>query len=453
MMKREFVLRSGMWLLLLLCLSPFVFLAWFNWPASDDYFDWMYVQDNGFVGALSNYYHQWGGRYSSYVLVELLNPLQWGENTAMRWITFLQLGLFLLLSIRASHLIIPSTTSKQNRFIGAACLILFWWAYLPRPVELLYWFTGSMTYLPGLVGICFWYHFSQLKAKRNLLQQLGFLVLPFLIAGTNELNVLLLGLVISLEIYTAEDQRRGYIIPFIIFFIGAGIALLAPGNNGRSAFFESAVGLPVRDVAFTLKQSAQLAFESISFLLFKTPLLIIAFVIGLINPSNTPNKKRFALSLIAIIGVPFLLYAPFCFGTGQQQAPDRVHNVVFLVDSFLLLLFVPNLVPNNRLSVYAKECALAAGLVCILVPGNRVQSAWNDVEKASDYLNQHQSRVDYIEEVKTSYRPSLIRFSEFSSPPYTLFYGDLSSNSSDHFNQGYARYHGVKAVCVDSLSH
>lgn len=449
MMKREFLLKCGMWILLLLCLSPFVILAWFNWPASDDYFDWMYVQDNGFFGALSNYYHQWGGRYSSYVLVELLNPLQWGENTAMRWITFFQLGLFLLLSILASHLIIPSNTSKQNRFIGSACLIIFWWAYLPRPVELLYWFTGSMTYLPGLVGICVWYHISQLKTKRNLLQQLGFVVLPFIIAGTNELNVLLLGIIILLEIYTAKNQRRSYLIPFVVFSIGAGIALLAPGNTGRSAFFESAVGLPVRDVAFTIKQSAQLAFESISHLLFRTPLLAIAFVIGMLYPSNSPNKRRLGTLLVAIISVPFLLYAPFCFGTGQEQAPDRVHNVVFIVESFLVLLLLPQLVPNNRLSHYAKECALATGLVCILLPENRVQSAWNDVDKASDYSQQHQSRVSYIENVKTSYQPILIHFSTFSSPPYTLFYGDLNTNSSDHFNQGYARYHGVKAVCVD----
>jgi hypothetical protein len=439
------------WLIIIAILLPFLILAWYNWPASDDYFDWMILQDHGVIHAVNYYYLNWGGRFTSYVLVFLLNPLHWGENSALCWLTFLQLGMFLSLCFGISRIWVNSSQNNTHRGLAFGLLTIFWWGYLPRPVELLYWFTGSMTYLPGLLGIYYWYHLNRAERPQGITQKSVWAFLPFFIAGTNELNIVLMSFVLCWCVYVSNEDRKKLIPPLIFFLIGAGFALLSPGNTGRSDFFETASGLPVHDIGFTFKQSSILAFHSISNLLFKTPVLLIGAVLGFI-PSETEKKKRhIGLLVIASILVPLALYTPFCFGTGQTTPPDRVNNVVFLSESFLLLLLCQGILLNrfkmNKLIIAART----AGLFCLILPGNRIQAAWKDVGKVEDYQAQQTSRRVFIEESKVKYNPMMFTFTEIQSPPYTLFYGDLNSNSEDHFNQGFARYHNIKAVKIQSI--
>lgn len=438
------------WLMIITSILPFLILAWFNWPASDDYFDWMIVQNQGLLDTIKSYYLNWGGRYTSYALVFLLNPLHWGENSSMCWLTFLQLGMFLYLCFGISRVLVSTNSSSTIRGLSFGLLTIFWWAYLPRPVELLYWFTGSMTYLPGLLGIYYWFHLNHVERLFGLTKRVIWFALPFVIAGTNELNVVLMGLVLCWSIYDSTEDRKKFVLPAIFFILGSCFALLSPGNSGRSGFFETASGLPVHDLGFTLKQSSILAFDSISNLLFKTPVLLIGAVLGFI-PSETLKKKHpIGLLLIASILVPIVLYTPFCFGTGQVSPPDRVNNVVFLSESFLLLLLCRSVLLNrlklNRLLIVART----VGLFCLILPENRVQSAWRDVLKAEDYQAQQTSRRVFIEESKVKYDPMMFTFTEIQSPPYTLYYGDLSENPDDHFNLGFARYHNIKAVQIKS---
>jgi hypothetical protein len=434
------------WLMIFATLLPFLILAWYNWPASDDYFDWMILQDQGLLDAIQSYYLNWGGRFTSYVLVFLLTPLQWGENSALCWLTYLQLGMFLCLCFGISRIWVSTGQNKTLRGLSFGLLTIFWWAYLPRPVELLFWFTGSMTYLPGLLGIYFWYHLNRAVRLQGITQRTSWAVLPFVIAGTNELNVVLMFFVLSWCIYISKENRKKLFPPVFFFLIGTGFALLSPGNNGRSNFFEIASGLPVHDIGFTLKQSSILAFHSISNLLFKTPILLIGTVLGFI-PSETEKKKRhIGLIVIASILVPIALYTPFCFGTGQTSPPDRVNNVVFLSESFLLLLLCRGILINRLKQNKFIVLAIAAGLICLILPGNRIQSAWRDVLKVEDFQAQQISRREFIEETKVKSDSSMITFTEIQSPPYTLYYGDLSKNPDDHFNQGFARYHNINEV-------
>ncbi len=435
--------------MLLATLLPFLILAWFNWPSSDDYFDWMYVQENGIPSALKNYYLHWGGRFSSSFIVYLLNPLQWGENSAMRWLTFIQLGLFVLLCYQLSSLVLNKNQTGKTSFSLLVLLSLFWWCYLPRPVELLFWFTGSMTYLPGLVAMGYWYSLSQKINPLSRVQKILLIILPFLIAGSNELNIFLMSCLMVWVISKSGIKRKEIVFALIFFVLGIGLALLAPGNSARSEFFSESAGLPVHDLEFTWKQSAELAMHAIGNLFFKTPILLLGLFLGFLPSVNQKSKKENSALFIAVFIIPIILYSPFCFGTGQMQAPDRVHNVVFIIESFLFLCFCRGLV-NTKVAInYSKEMAIILGLICLFIPGNRVQSAWRDLGRVEEYQKQQVSRRKYIEEVKLKYDPLMITFSEIQCIPYTLFYGDLSSNPQDHFNQGFARYHGIRAVKVE----
>jgi predicted neutral ceramidase superfamily lipid hydrolase len=71
--SKKSVLISATPIILLLAL--FIFLGFHGVASSDDYADYALVQKMGFWGAIQETYLHWGGRFTSYVIVFLLNPL------------------------------------------------------------------------------------------------------------------------------------------------------------------------------------------------------------------------------------------------------------------------------------------------------------------------------------------------------------------------------------------
>ena len=447
------ILRNSAWLLAAIgVLLPFFWLGWHCWPASDDYHDFLFLEQHGFLDAVNTYYMYWGGRFTSYVLVFLFNPLHWNEQAGMAILASIQLLLFVLFTFLISLIFRRAFTIQTSSIPVFAALLIFWMCYLPRPVELLFWFTGSWVYLPGLIGIAGWGLLAIDRGlKNNLLKQFLFAFLPFVICGTNELNLILLFCVALVLIPKSIQEDRLWIITLVMLVGGAALALLAPGNSGRSTFFAEAVGNPVHSFTFSLKQSFQLSIRQGCNWLVETPVIFLALFLGLCNSPEWGHEisRRKKLLLLASPLLMPMLYFPFCWGTGSAFPPDRVNNIAFLVMSvvliFLVSVFLPR-IPSSRKSFY-QMLLLPVCLVWLYGnPNNRLRSALNDVGKLEMYVQETHLRHAKTLYHAQHYANDVLILAPIHTIPYTIFYGDLDSNSTHNFNRGYAHYHRIKAV-------
>ena len=142
---------------IIVILSLFIYLGFHGVASSDDYSDYALVHKMGFWGALKETYLHWGGRFASYFIIFLLNPLNFGEQWGPVFLNTIQIYVFLFIPFLITKIAHKKRTLSNELIIGFSLITGFILCYLPSPVELLYWFTGSWVYLPGLVFMLLWY--------------------------------------------------------------------------------------------------------------------------------------------------------------------------------------------------------------------------------------------------------------------------------------------------------
>ena len=190
----------------LLLLFLFIYLGWQGTASSDDYADYALVQKMGFGGAIQETYLHWGGRFTSYFIVFLLNPLNIGEQWGPAILNTLQLIIFLFIPFLITK-ISQKKWNLSNEFIISFSLITgFILCYLPSTVELLYWFTGSWVYLPGLVFMLLWYTLIE-KENKSKIDKIVAVLLPLIIAGTNEINILIMAWLLLFTFLKSNNKR------------------------------------------------------------------------------------------------------------------------------------------------------------------------------------------------------------------------------------------------------
>lgn len=442
---------------LLLCYLPivsliflFIYLGFFGVASSDDYADYMQVEKFGYLNSVKETYLIWGGRFTSYILVYPINPLNFGEQIGPHIFNFLQICMFALLSFLFSKYIIRKSIARIEFCVFFSLLAFLLFCYLPKPVELLYWFTGSWVYLPGLIGICYWLLLLENKTL-NRFQKIAFVVLPFLIAGTNELNLLIEAWLITMFLILRKPTKL-YWIAIVLFVLGASIALLTPGNFKRSDFFLLQTHHPARDFIFSFTNSLKLSFHYLKDWFRSSPILFIWFAFAFLLPFKKLeiNFKLILVLVSSILMIP-LIFFPFIYGTGMITPPERLLNVLYifivLSGSAIFPQLISNYILKSRLSNKVAGCI---GIILIFQASfdSRLRTVLFDLEELSAY------------KIETELRTKLANKHALTSPndtlvlpiirhiPYTIFYSELSPNAGHWYNQGFAYYHKIKAVKV-----
>ena len=121
--SRSFIL----WVCVLLCLTPFVILSFFNFMAYDDYLLKGVYRDHGFFEAQRMIYLQWEGRYTATFICGLFEVL--GIVRHYYFLVFLIFGFFtwaaLWVLLRViNHLLLSGAFSLLVLALGASVLIL-----------------------------------------------------------------------------------------------------------------------------------------------------------------------------------------------------------------------------------------------------------------------------------------------------------------------------------------
>ena len=442
---------------LLICYLPvvslvflFLYLGFYGTASSDDYADYMQVEKFGYLNTVKETYLHWGGRFTSYILVYPINPLNFGELNGPAIFNFLQISLFTFLSFLFSKYITKKNLKSIEFCICFSLLSLLLYCYLPKPVELLFWFTGSWVYLPGLIGLCYWLMLFE-KEYINKVEKIVFILLPFFVAGTNELNLFIQAWLLFILRFIFKPKKIFW-LAIVSFSVGAFIALSTPGNYQRSDFFLLQAHHPARDLLFSLKNSFNLSFYYLKDWLRSSPILLIWLSLSFVLPMKKIiiDKKLLILILVSFLMVPLLFFL-FVYGTGMITLPARLLNVVFI---FIVLggsAIFPRIL-QNYLPTINRFPQLAGFIGIILIfqasYSSRLRTALFDTKELTAYSIEINQRIQLAKNQSLTSPNDTLIVPAIKHIPYSIFYSDLSPNAGHWYNQGFAYYHRIKAVKI-----
>lgn len=440
------------WLLALIAvLAPFAWLGLHSMAASDDYYDYMLLQKHGALGAIQHYYLYWSGRMSSFALIFLLRPLAFGETIGPAIAAMLALAMLLAFCWLMARVFMrswPGNKQTMPLFSLFACFVLL---YIPRPVELLFWFTASMAYLSGLFFIAAWLYLHLCSKHKHIFQRLLYCTLPFIIAAGSEINILLMGFLLLICWPKNLLQNRVYLLVLISFTAGAALELLAPGSRVRMNYFADAQAETAGNLQFAIQSSLQSTWHFLRDWSRSTPLLLLALISPALIPSKAavPIKLGSVLWLMAAFTVIPMLFFPFFYSTGLRFVPDRLLNVIFIYTSACCFAAAPlllgNLYPRLRIS-----SSFAFLLVVVILwqasYQSRLRTALFDLSKLPNFRQERRERAEITRRFALSTPNDTLVLTPITAIPYTIFYGDLKEDPTHWYNEGYASYHGIKAV-------
>ncbi len=224
--------KKYVWLIAIVFLIPFLFIAFYAEPIADDYAYAYRLQIRPFWEAYSHEYFSWNGRFISNLLV-LLNPYL----IAYRWLYHLS-GLAVIISLVLSTCFLLKPFFKKNRaFAISSVTVVIYLGSSARISETIYWYTGTMTYTTGTIltvlAIGCLIRFT--RSPKLIWGILAGLCMVLSI-GTNEVsmavNLLLAGAY-------AYKYKRGRWAIVLVAAIAAFLVFQAPGNEVRGQFFQN----------------------------------------------------------------------------------------------------------------------------------------------------------------------------------------------------------------------
>jgi hypothetical protein len=433
--------------------APFLILIAYTFPSSDDFADFRFVREYGYQTAFAKYYFEWGGRYFSVGLTFLLNTIGYESMIPYRLVCLLSFGLLVLLCWLITLIFQILFLLQEEIFSFFIVILILVLGYMPSPVEMIYWFTGSWVYLPGLVMIACWTLLALRKEPLQGWRHWCFIILPLCMAGSNEVIIVLFAGIWFIVWVNQKTTKKAMIWPLILFVIGASIALLAPGNHVRHDFFLHKAGNPAGNVYFSIKHAFLTLWHWGRDWSRSTPIIIAGIVLyqlsGIAPGSDIPLRKKMRVAIPAIFTL-IALTLPFFWGTGRNIPALRVMNIYWIAFSITVLSFVAAAMNHFSLR-QVKQPVITRMLFLVLIASLTYQSNWrqaiDDLQIVAEYRDQMNQRIDQAR--KASETDTLV-FNPMMYMPSTISYIDLNENPGHWYNKGFAYRYRIAAVRVSN---
>lgn len=498
--RQLFSARGQQWLaagLVLLCVLPFVVLAFDSHPALDDFSDAMMRRRLGFWGTQRELYLGWTGRYTTSLLLMAPSPLQnfahWEAGYFLvAWSALLALagGLYALWTALAG-----AAWTRPERALATGVVLALWLAQAPSVAECLYWYNAVAVYTwPLLLWLLWLVALLRLvrtaaSAPGHWWRVLSTAVLAVAVVGCNEVLAIVVVAGLAVAVAWAWHGQRGQLPQLLALLLLGGLAtvvsFLAPGNFNRlTAVVQTGqvvaalagaragigagaaagyltlnwLGAGLLPLASLLALPALLRLGqrpgSVAHSLGRVPplwlaagLLALLALVGLPSYWATggmmPLRARTAVLLLFIIGWLGLLLAGLGYGARRWPVLNRLvvgwpQPVAVLLWAGLLLAFDTD--HNVRVTH-----ALAG------VGSNAVVMAYRDwlSGDAARYDQQQCARYQRLRA-----QPQLrLRLKPLTVEPLTLLYLDITTDSTYWGNTAYADYFRQQAVWVGPGGH
>ena len=469
-------MRAWPWLGAAFCLLPLVVLAFRSHPALDDF---------GFAGAARPLgwwafqaweYQHWQGTYTTNALLTGLNPLAYGA-LEYYWLSPL---LVLAALVLGAWQLCAALLDPPHRGPATALLLMLVLVQFPSPAEGLYWLTGAWAYLLSGAGALCWGALLARAARTRLpFHFIAAGMLTVVLMGTNYVTAaLLVGVLLMILLRSEAGRRTPWLVLTALALACLGVALAAPGNAYRLASVHAPQLAPGPHVVLAVARAGVAASYALlnwlgNGLLLAGTLLLVP-TMGKLAAHPTPALQRLTRSPLLLSAVALgLVIAAFLptYLAVQLPPPPRLRNVIYLVFvvGWLLsayawvawwvrrqgraLLPLPAYV---RLALLAwLPLALATDHNTHLSHAGIGQSYVTVVQAYRDWLSGDAARYDAAQRaryaaLRATAAPN-VGLPPLPVQPATLFYYDISANSTLWGNQAYARFFNKKAVWVQPV--
>ena len=425
---------------------PFIFNAFYNYPAQDDYYAAVLVKEQGFFQFWLRVYNRWSGRVFA-TTAGLLNPLNFDSFFLYKLYGVLFVVGFigtLYLFVRA---VLRNYCTPGQVLLSTSIIAFIYISQMPGTVEGFYWFSASITYMSAnifmflLLSILLTYKDVKNKySKATLMALCG--ILCACIACSNECSCVLLNLILLIGILlnTGKGKTSGtfLLILFGVSVIATCIMVFSPGNHARFHPLQDAG--PAQKMGYALISAFSLSF--LSFIKWTGGFLIGFLAYALFagtdfakkNQSFQVTNRMLRWSFLISLVVPFFLYF-LTIWYGGMRPPERVENVIYLF--FLMSWFVTLQLVLIRFYAFFstalnpigyKLMQLITALLFIFylfsIDGtNNVVTAYLDIisGKTCSYGKQWKERIHYFQ--TTASDTCVVQ--AIRSVPVTIFYTDF----------------------------
>lgn len=445
---------------LVCCVLPLVLLTAYNQPYWDDYSCAALCRHLGAAKSISYLYHHIGGRFISNLFFTIGNPLSYG------WLGGVKL--FALLAIvghlASIYLAIRTFTGRkmpreQAGWIGLALWLIFVFT-IPDIHSGVYWFSGLVVHqlaccLLVLVPTAI-VRASQLPTARSRWLFVA-AACTFVMAGTSELGVWLLGLVLLLgtgKSLWSREQSQVAVWGGLLLLLSASftIALVAPGNHERHATSPASPQSLVA-LAMQIGQGMRLVvWQPVFFALALVPVLFSPVAARLLpyRPKGfrLPLLLGACVLLLGILGgvtMLSLLISPRLLARGI--------NVLYWWMLLGWLAACWAAIPDNEeyYSSFSPAIRLLIGLLLGVVFAAPVGRAWCEVvQEAPSWAAQSEARNATYKKYRGQHISLTVPPITHVTPRYVLVRGyDIQPYYTNPLNTALASYFDLDSVRTD----
>ncbi len=327
-------------LLGILTLFPFLVLALFNQPATDDYYFSYYTKLYSITESPFWMYNNVGGRYLANTIL-CFNPVYFNCFFLFKIIPIGLLSLFCISIYYFVESLLPLLNFyKKTAVVGLFCTLFF--VQLPDSCSAFYWLPGAITnQLPISLSLLFYVFtikFYTSRKTKYFLMSVGFLIMTL---GCNEIviiiNLFILFIGCAYTSFVIKRHLYALWLLFIIALIFSSIEVIAPGNLVR------AKAIPVEhDLIYA---SVHALASSIDYFFKWVPLLLLFccfFIEDFYKRTTASVNNMVLLHPIWALGIVFAILAMsffIGFWINRNLLPDRTINTVYFFYIVSLLYF------------------------------------------------------------------------------------------------------------------
>lgn len=446
-------------------LLTFIGLSIFARPSADDFCYAAKVRQLGFFDALSFWYFQWSGRYTSNLTLSAFGAL--GDIVQI----YPYAAIFILVSTWLSFSFLAATVSRCIFFfrfhllVGAIATIIFLSA-TPDPAQTFYWVVGSFEnqlaniFLTILIALIIRRETVWDRPPWSGIVLLLSVLLMMATIGTNEVSlVLTFMMIVCGSCYAIKTRRKSlsyWVTLLVIAIIAVLASVLAPGNFHRLSSLDTDGMLrpsPWMAVFLYLPWVALRIFYWLSNL----GLWASAFI-ALIATSVAARKMLYSEGIFRrqFLAVPalwiggILVLNAVGFLINRYPLPERAESVVLLLfmlgwyPSFIILAHFLAGPRIQQLDGGIRFMATALLLISLIGAPN-IFEAYKDTYRGYRYAKEMNERFAAIESAKKRGETE-ITLSTISRPPRTLFATELTSDPNNFRNSCMSEYYELKAI-------
>lgn len=299
--------------LLLVLLTPFLYLFAFTHPIADDLGFAYQAKRTPLLDVLVNSYFYSNGLYSGTFFMFLF-PISLNELLYYR--LFL-LGCFMLFCASIFYFIntVFLTINKLDKIIISLFFVLTVLGSTTHLSEALYWQTSVIYYQLSLTFVLFYFgwliqYFQQVFIFNKSIHQILLVLILILIIGMKEPIALIMGFITGLLFYYSyfktKENKMFFTIQMLVAIIFISILVFAPGNDVRMRAYPDNKNFS-RSMLFTIMQMGRFS----ATWLFALSGIVFVFIVSAFHQKAVPSVKKldWKIALLVFLGVFFYAFS------------------------------------------------------------------------------------------------------------------------------------------------